>query len=111
MLYAASDAALAVLEVRVHLDLAPDLIPDDYVLMEIEIGRLSVEIVADAPADPRAFGDAWLEQARSAAMEVPSAIIPESRNILLNPAHPDAGFATTQSKRTFSFDRRLWLPL
>ena len=37
MVYAASDAALAVLEVRVHLDLPPDLIPDDYVLLKLDL--------------------------------------------------------------------------
>lgn len=111
MLYAASDAALAVLEVRVHLDLEPDLIPDDYVLMEIELGGVSVETVSDAPADPRKFGDAWLAEGRTAVLAVPSAIVPESRNFLLNPSHPDAGLAKLVSKRGFSFDRRLWLPM
>jgi RES domain-containing protein len=111
MLYAAADAALAALEVRVHLDLAPDLIPDDYVLIEIDCGGLSSERVDVAPDDAQAFGDAWLAQRRTAALSVPSAIIPESRNILLNPAHPDASKARILSRRAFSFDRRLWLPL
>lgn len=111
MLYAAADAALAALEVRVHLDLAPELIPDDYVLVEIDLDGLSVERVAQAPDDPRGFGDLWLAQRRSAILSVPSAIVAESRNLLLNPAHPDARAATIVSQRPFAFDRRLWLPL
>jgi RES domain-containing protein len=35
IVYCATSAALAVLEVRVHLDLPLDLLPDDYVLMQI----------------------------------------------------------------------------
>jgi RES domain-containing protein len=35
--YAASSAALAVLEVHVHLDLPLDLLPDDYLLLTIEL--------------------------------------------------------------------------
>jgi RES domain-containing protein len=35
VVYCASTAALAALEVRVHLDLPFDLLPDDYVLMQI----------------------------------------------------------------------------
>ena len=36
IVYAASSAALAVLEVRVHLDLPPALLPDDYLLLTID---------------------------------------------------------------------------
>lgn len=48
------------LEVRVHLDLPFDLLPTDYVLMEIDLGNLPVETLATIPADPAAFGEAWL---------------------------------------------------
>lgn len=110
VVYAASDASLAVLEVRVHLDLPPDLIPDDYVLMRIEAAvSPSIERVDVAPSDPRAFGDDWLVSGRTAVLDVPSAIVPESRNLLINPAHPEAkAFAITE-KRPFGFDSRLWL--
>ena len=36
VVYCATSAALAALEVRVHLDLPFELLPDDYVLMRIE---------------------------------------------------------------------------
>lgn len=111
LVYAASTAALVVLEVRVHLDLPPELVPDDYVLMAIETGGLEVETVETIPEDPCAFGDAWLREARSPVLRVPSAIVPESANLLLNPAHPASGKARVISVRSFSFDRRLWLPL
>jgi len=111
VVYAASSAALAVLEVRVHLDLTPDLLPDDYVLLTIDFRDLVVEPVTSMPADPAGFGDAWLREQRTPVLQVPSAIVPESPNLLLNPAHPAAVQANIVGKRRFAFDRRLWLPL
>jgi RES domain-containing protein len=110
VVYAASDAALAVLEVRVHLDLTPDLLPDDYLLLTIDLRDLEIEGVATIPADPAAFGDAWLRAQRTPVLQVPSLIVPESSNLLLNPAHSDAARASVVARRRFTFDRRLWLP-
>jgi RES domain-containing protein len=106
--YAAETAALAVLEVRVHLDLDWTLLPDDYVLVAIDLDALSIERVEALPDDTSAFGDAWLASGRSAILNVPSVIVPESRNLLLNPAHPEAGRAAIASIRPFAFDGRLW---
>jgi RES domain-containing protein len=111
LVYAASAAALAVLEVRVHLDLPPELLPDDYVLLAIDLQELPVEEVTTLPADPAAFGDEWLRQQRSPVLQVPSAIVAESPNLLLNPAHPTAAQARIVSRRRFAFDHRLWLPV
>jgi len=110
VVYAASTAALAVLEVRVHLDLPLDLLPDDYVLVTIELGDVPVETLEAIPQEPAGFGDLWLQQQRSAVLEVPSAIIPESTNLLLNPRHPAAEGARIVQQRAFAFDRRLWQP-
>jgi RES domain-containing protein len=111
LVYAASTDALAVLEVRVHLDIPPDLIPDDYMLLGIDLGDLPVETVRTMPVDPLAFRNVWLREQRTPVLQVPSAIVPESTNLLLNPAHPLAGGASIVTRRPFDFDRRLWLPL
>ncbi len=111
MVYAASSAALAVFEVRVHLDLAPELIPDDYLLLTLDFDGLAVEVVDEMPEDPAAYGDAWLSEGRTPLLEVPSAIVPESTNLLLNPVHPEATPAHLIQQRPFRFDRRLWAPL
>jgi RES domain-containing protein len=108
MVYAAESAALAVLEVRVHLDLDWRVLPDDYVLMTIETGDLVAETLAETPGDPRAAGDAWLASGRSALLRAPSVIVPESFNVLVNPAHRDAARLAVASIRPFAFDARLW---
>lgn len=108
MVYAASEPALAVLEVRVHLDVPPALIPDDYVLLAIDLGDAAIEALEDIPAEPAAFGDQWLEDRRTPILATPSVIVPEGRNLLLNPLHAAAsGFAIVR-ERHFEFDRRLW---
>ena len=108
MVYMASTAALAVLEVRVHLDLPLELLPDDYVLVTIDADGLPIEQVADPPTDPSAFGDAWLGERRTPVLQVPSSIVPESPNLLLNPLHPDSMAARIIGTRPFGFDPRLW---
>ncbi len=111
MVYAADTATLAVLEVRVHLDLPPELVPNDYVLATIDLADMPVERLTAFPDDPQAFGDEWLRQQRSPLLQVPSFIVREDTNLLLNPAHPLASGARMVSTRTFAVDRRLWLPL
>ena len=108
MVYAAESAALAVLEMRVHLDLDWRVLPDDYVLTAIDAGDLVAETLAETPVDPRAAGDAWLASGRSALLRAPSFIVPESANVLVNPAHRDAARLAVASIRPFAFDARLW---
>jgi RES domain-containing protein len=110
LVYAASSAALAVLEVRVHLDLPLELLPDDYVLLAIELGDVATEELTRMPADPASFGDKWLAEQRSPVLQVPSVIVPESPNLLLNPAHRALARARIIRQRRFAFDRRLWRP-
>ncbi len=110
LIYAAETAALAVLEVRVHLDLDWDTLPDDYVLASIDIGSLVPEQIDELPSDPRAIGDEWIRSRTTALLRVPSWIVPESHNILINPAHPDASSIAPSTIRPFAFDKRLWLP-
>jgi RES domain-containing protein len=74
-----------------RLDLTPDLLPADYVLLAIDLGDLAVEELTDLPTDPAASGDAWLANQRTAVLQVPSIIVLESSNLLLNSRHPDAG--------------------
>jgi hypothetical protein len=49
-----------------HLDLTPDLLPDDYVLMTIDLDDLAVEVVGTIPAAFATFGDTWLREQRTA---------------------------------------------
>lgn len=117
IVYAASSAALAALEVLVHVD--PLDAPDDLRLLTIELpDDLGVERVdaADlpthwtavpAPDELAALGSDWLMSRRSAALSVPSAVIPIERNLLLNPRHPDIARVSVVDDAPFTFDPRL----
>ncbi|HVZ08245.1 RES family NAD+ phosphorylase [Rhodopila sp.] len=110
VVYLADHPALAALEVRVHLDLPYELLPDDYALMGVSIPDALIEDGVPG-ADTQAIGDAWLTQMRSAALRVPSVLTPKAWNVLLNPRHADAGQAVVTSVEPFGFDPRLWGPL
>jgi RES domain-containing protein len=54
------------------------------------------------------IGDGWVAQKRSAVLAVPSAICPDDRNFLLNPAHPDFKRIRIAPPTNFEFDSRLF---
>ena len=114
--YLSSTLSLAAMETFVHL--GDDAARLHYVYFQIEIPD-SVAIVSLAirprgwrqeppsPASQHA-GDRWLLANRSALLEVPSAIIPTETNLILNPAHADAGKLRIGTPRPFQFDPRMW---
>jgi len=116
LVYASERLSLAILEVLVHTD--PDLLPDDYVEVELEIpDRVSrQELRVDDLAEgwrtnvdlTRARGDAWIRSAASAVLIVPSVLAPAEHNLLINPDHPDAAAVHRASLRPFRFDERLF---
>lgn len=56
------------------------------------------------------IGDDWLQAGSQLALRIPSALIPEESNILLNPLHPDFSKIIISAPRDFSFDPRLCDP-
>jgi len=52
-------------------------------------------------------GDRWVERRSSAVLAVPSAITPDDRNFLLNPAHPDFRRIRIAPPIDYEFDPRL----
>jgi RES domain-containing protein len=113
VVYFAEHPALAALEVRVHLDLPFDLLPNDYVLMQVSLADRIIGRLAETVSSPRtvAAGDTWLAEQRSVALRVPSVLVAYAWNILFNPRHPNAGHAHIVTIKPFNFDPRLWQPL
>jgi formylglycine-generating enzyme required for sulfatase activity len=58
-------------------------------------------------AASRAWGDAWLLGLDSLLAEVPSVIVPEETNLLLNPLHPAHGELVAEIVRPWVYDTRL----
>lgn len=61
----------------------------------------------DSPAILREIGQAWLERGASVALKVPSAIVVEEWNYLLNPRHVDFKRLILGKPKRYEFDRRL----
>ena len=53
------------------------------------------------------LGDHWLMKGKEAVLRVPSVIIPEEWNVLINPLHPDMEKITLKKTFPFAFDERL----
>jgi len=114
--YTAGSVALATLEMLVHLQNAALL--ETYVLIPCRFQRRYITTVdpsrlprnwrqSPAPAALRRIGDEWLASRASVILDVPSAVVVEERNYLLNPAHDDFDFVTIGAPRPFRFDSRL----
>ncbi len=115
IVYLGATPAGCLLEALVHLELPPDLLPDSYQLLRIgipdSISQERIESLPDGWMDhlpaSRSVGDRWLHEERSALLEVPSVIVPETWNWVLNPNHPQAREAEIEWSGRFPFDSRL----
>lgn len=98
--YAADHLAMATLEKLAGVKRA-DLLTE-MVYAKAEIDPTHVEILSEDqwPEDwkalpssdaTRAVGDAWIESGRSLLLRVPSVVLPDSYNYVINAAHPAAG--------------------
>ena len=96
IVYAADHPASALLEILVNFDVS--LLPDTFQLLKIEVSAAVVPVRAELKPSwisevsvSRAIGDEWLAKHEDLLMQVPSAILPNVFNTLINPQHPDAG--------------------
>ena len=55
----------------------------------------------------KSLGDKWLAMWRTLALAVPSIIVPEELNLLINPEHPDFSQLDLSQRRDFELDLRL----
>lgn len=116
VVYTAGSRALAGLEMLVHLPSA--LLKLNYVTIETQFDSKLARRVAlaelpgawrnDQPIlATKLIGDKWVREATSAVLIVPSVIVPEEFNYLLNPGHPDFKKIKIGEPEDFSFDARL----
>jgi RES domain-containing protein len=115
LVYLASSRALAVLEVLVHLP--PALIPSNYCIVTLDVPNDVTEIQLNTlppnwqefpePGVLKTIGDQFITNNKHLLCSVPSAIVKEERNYLLNPAHANFLKVKQVGKEPFSFDERL----
>jgi len=108
VVYFGAGAAIVVLERLAHLN--ADALPDDLILARFE-GELSVEALdrrdLGSLDKTRELGQQWIERKSSCVLQVPSVIVPEESNLVLNPGHAQAATLRLIEERPFVFDDRL----
>jgi RES domain-containing protein len=117
VIYTSGSIALAVLEYTLNYKhrgwvpasvLASAQWPDDVKVETAVVDRLPKNWSdAVAPLTLQDVGRVWLERLETAVLQVPSAVVVEEWNFLLNPAHPDFRRLRLSRPRPYSFDRRL----
>lgn len=120
-MYAGTTIEICALEKFFHLAGAP---PPPLVLVGIDIPDMPDEsafALRPAPADLPAgwadmpvsetaqqFGRHWITLARQLMLQVPSVIIPEATNVVINPAHSAYRQIRLEIVREFHFDARMF---
>ena len=117
--YLSATRSLAALEVLVHQ--AEQVPAGRFLFFEVRFPERFVTTVTpdDLEADWRSYpprkstvslGGGWLKARSSPVLRVPSILIPEESNFLLNPEHPRAEEIEIGGPRPFTFDPRFLEP-
>lgn len=108
-LYTSENPSLALLEILVHLD--KDLIPEDFVLLKLsipdELSFVSLDDVPETEEQTKAIGNKILKDKKIIGFRVPSIIVPEQFNFILNPKHVEF-MGIICSREKFKFDKRFF---
>ena len=117
VVYLAETPAGALIESLVHLELNEADVPDGYQLLKVIVpSSATTEKCSSATLGEnwtanieitRRVGDEWLRRRSALLLRVPSAVVPESWNWVLNPAHPQARRVRISWARRFQWDARL----
>jgi len=117
VVYVSEHLAMAAMEKYVHL---PKPVPPKMELVRFVLDFKGVAIKVITPnllprdwqdyppgGSTQKIGDAWVASMETAILAVPSALIPEEVNYLLNPAHPDFKKILVGKPEAFVFDSRI----
>lgn len=118
VVYTGESRALCMAEAAVHIPMGS--IPDDYVMVEIEIPddvateKILPEMLKTGwdsfphPHTTQIIGDEFVSRNQALALQVPSAVVSGDHSWLLNPAHSDFKRIRIVEIIPFSFDQRLF---
>ncbi|MFA5073368.1 MAG: RES family NAD+ phosphorylase [Nitrospirota bacterium] len=117
LIYASENRSLAALEYLIHVSLSnmpPKIaiislhVPDSIVPRQLDAQRLPKDWrMSPAPYALAKMGTAWANAKESLLFRVPSAVVPDECNILINPLHPDVKFLRIADIQDFTYDERL----
>jgi len=117
-LYLAENRSLSILEAIVHCHSINDL--NNRVILSIEVNDNLIDVfnTKNLPNNWNSFpwnnftineGSKWLKSLNNLSLQIPSAIIPEEINYIVNPRHPEFNKVKIVDKQVFRPDQRLLL--
>lgn len=118
MLYCGSNTSVACLETMVHLSTRG--LPLNRYLVQVDIPTKiwdAAQILTAPPIGWDAlpagrvsldYGTSWCKSKSSALLLVPSTVVQEEYNVLINPEHDDVKQITAIKLRRWTYDSRIW---
>ena len=118
MVYTSASRALCMVEIMVHIPAG--IIPKDYYLVSISIPDIIRVLTLDPkdlpnnwnknpiPASTQKLGNAFIAAQEALVLKVPSAIVQDEWNYLINPLHQDFKEVKIVATEPFAFDGRLF---
>ena len=118
VIYCTLNPATALLETLVHIEIDSEDRPERFQVLRLEGPEsLSIEKVEAGSLSPnwaedmnatQAIGDRWLSEKRSLLLQVPSVLVPETWNVLVNPLHVEVNLLKIIAMYEHPFDSRLF---
>lgn len=92
--------SIMVIDVKDSVEMASiplESLPDDWAMTSVDVYR-----------NCQRLGDEWVKSSKSCLLEIPSAIIHEESNYIINPAHEDFSKVQLMRVEEFQFDERMF---
>ncbi|GAB5565919.1 MAG: RES family NAD+ phosphorylase [Winogradskyella sp.] len=117
VLYTSQHLSLSVLELLVHIDMK--FVKEDFRFIEIDLpddikqSKLPTSILKkewrhNPPLSfTQDYGSEWLQQNKSLLLKIPSAVLPNEFNYLINPNHKDFSKVKIVKKGFLDLDQRV----
>ena len=116
VVYCTLNPSTALLETLVHMEIDSEDRPERFQVLKIEgPDTVSQERIKALPSDwaddlgvTQSLGDKWLSEERSLLLAVPSVLVPETWNVLMNPRHLEANQLKIALTYDHAFDVRFF---
>jgi len=118
VIYCSLNPSTALLETLVHIEIDSEDRPDRFQVLKIEGPETLSQQTVEPDSLPESWthditatqsmGDLWLSEGHSLLLQVPSVLVPETWNLLVNPRHMEASLLKIVAIYEHPFDDRFF---